>query len=239
MKNMYLNKTIAVGFLGLSVMLQTGCSVNTNVSETQTSIQESQNVESTMETDDTQNSTSITYDAMLVQDQPDMCRINVTIADEPYLQVFDEDGKEIFKREFLQAYSLGDACYLVKKDGQQFLMTYYALVDHDEALTNFECFNFDVDGNKNVIDSGSMELGFYEYKDFDKNAWLKYADHVNGYFDDAVLLVSTREGVLSYSSKVKTSTYHENFSWVTGDASKDSASNIDKMMKEVKDNYSD
>lgn len=107
----------------------------------------------------------------------------------------EQNGVTLLEQEVPCNYALGEQYYLVKQDGEDYLMRYKPLVDHDMASCDYEVFSISPSGEKEVLDEASIEVSLYDAAEINKDAWKTFAEKENIYFADASLVVSTLEGV--------------------------------------------
>lgn len=135
--------------------------------------------------------------------------------------------------------SLGEQYYLVSQDGNDYIMKYGPLVDHDAATISYEVFSLDESGNKQILDSDEIEVSLFEVSQMDKERWKAFAEKENVYFSKAILLFSGTDGKLVMGSEEETIRYKENFAWMVSSSEKgDSADeNLDLFIQESERDY--
>lgn len=135
--------------------------------------------------------------------------------------------------------SLGEQYYLVSQDGNDYIMKYGPLVDHDAATISYEVFSLDENGNKQTLDSDEIEVSLFEVSQMDKERWKVFAEKENVYFSNAILLFSGTDGKLVMGNEEETIQYNENFAWMVSSSEKgDSADeNLDLFIQESKRDY--
>ena len=135
--------------------------------------------------------------------------------------------------------SLGEQYYLVSQDGNDYIMKYGPLVDHDAATISYEVFSLDENGNKQTLDSDEIEVSLFEVSQMDKERWKAFAEKENVYFSNAILLFSGTDGKLVMGNEEETFQYNENFAWMVSSSEKgDSADeNLDLFIQESKRDY--
>lgn len=126
----------------------------------------------------------------------------------------EQNGVTLLEQEVPCNYALGEQYYLVKQDGEDYLMRYKPLVDHDMASCDYEVFCISPSGEKEVLDEASIEVSLYDAAEINKDAWKTFAEKENIYFADASLVVSTLEGEYLSGNVNKPQGYVETFSWL-------------------------
>lgn len=126
----------------------------------------------------------------------------------------EQNGVTLLEQEVPCNYALGEQYYLVKQDGEDYLMRYKPLVDHDMASCDYEVFSISPSGEKEVLDEASIEVSLYDAAEINKDAWKTFAEKENIYFADASLVVSTLEGEYLSGNVNKSQGYVETFSWL-------------------------
>ena len=150
-----------------------------------------------------------------------------------------EEEKMIYEQEVYLHYAQGEQYYLVSYEGKDYLMRYKPLVDHDYATCEYEVFFLNKQGEKEVLDSQSIESSLYDVAELDKKAWIDFAEKENQYLKDAVLIVSTSEAELRYSTSEQKQTYVEKFLWLLNEEEEYNSLEqvLDAFIKETQNTY--
>jgi hypothetical protein len=176
------------------------------------------------------------FEADLTHDgTPETISFQADNEDEPTvitLSVKTSDGNTLFTDELMCNWALGSRCYLVEVDGQSYLMDYFPLYDHETLSASYQIYSLSGNGDQQELDADSIETGFYEdTPEFDKDAWISFADKVNAYLDNGFLLVSTTEDNLRYSTADNSITETENYGWIDS-YDKDIEGNLQTFQKD-------
>ena len=150
-----------------------------------------------------------------------------------------ENDEELYENKAYINASLGEQYYLVSQDGNDYIMEYGPLVDHDAVAISYEVFSLDENGNKQTLDSDEIEVSLFEVSQMDKERWKVFAEKENVYFSNAILLFSGTDGKLVMGNEEETIQYNENFAWMVSSSEKgDSADeNLDLFIQESKRDY--
>lgn len=120
-----------------------------------------------------------------------------------YIRVFDPDGQIIWQTELSLSQDDRASYYLIDKNGQKYLLYYLPEVSQGEGIYAYRLFNLDQQGREQEM--GSNRITFATEPDtakghFSRETLEAFADIVNQYLQDGVLLVSTANGNLRYST---------------------------------------
>lgn len=135
--------------------------------------------------------------------------IKISVADQDpeltYLDVIDADGKTRLWTETAHTAHAGwNSVYLYRKDGMDYLLVFNP--SQFTGLANFTFALFYITGaNKiDIVDSGAYSFSYGAKKGsenyFDEAKFRTFADRVNTYLKDSILLLSTEGGTLLYST---------------------------------------
>ena len=120
-----------------------------------------------------------------------------------YIRVFDPDGQIIWQTEISLSQDGRASYYLIEKNGQRYLLYYLPEVTEGEGIYAYRLFNLDQQGREQEMGSNritfSTEPGTAGGK-FSRETLEAFADIVNQYLQDGILLVSTVNGNLRYST---------------------------------------
>lgn len=148
------------------------------------------------------------------------------------------DEAEIYQDEIPVTYALAYQYYLTEWEGQDYMLCYYPLVDHDMATCRFEVFSLNEAGKKEILDSGEIGASLVTPAELDKSEWLAFAEKENKYFENAYLLADTTDFKIESGDPEQKQGYNETFSWINvgQDVSYDTAEeNLQHFMEQESD----
>lgn len=144
----------------------------------------------------------------------------------------------IYKNEMYVHSTLGQCMYLVNYNGSDYLMIYENKCNHDAVSCYYEVFSFDEAGEMKILDSDEIHHSLWDINEFDKNAWLEFAEKENQYFANAFLIVNTEKSNIQFSKPDSKITYIENFAWLPYITESGSVeANLEQFLNNVKESY--
>ena len=231
MQGKYLTTVMVVLMLTTCLTACSGEKQKETQKETQVSVKK--------ETEHNSKSTKASFSTDLNHDgKQETLMIQAKSTNEVDLTVTEKDEVLYEDKAYIHM-SLGEQYYLVSQDGNDYIMKYGPLVDHDAATISYEVFSLDENGNKQTLDSDEIEVSLFEVSQMDKKRWKAFAEKENIYFSNAILLFSGTDGKLVMGNEEETIKYNENFAWMVSLSEKgDTADeNLDLFIQESKRNY--
>lgn len=132
-----------------------------------------------------------------------------------YLKVTDEDGKIIWQKELGLPVAGWNSYYLVWNQDGACILQYLPKVMQERGTYEYRLFYLEEDGNEVEVSTDTLDFRLMPASDevigvmIPKDEMIKFADDVNGYLENARLLISTVNGVLKYQTPSKTYGYKE------------------------------
>ncbi len=115
------------------------------------------------------------------------------------LSVVNDEGRIIWKEEFNTAHAGWNSIYYGTMEGQNFFVRYQPSMYYGEANFYYKVFSLDEQGNELMIYSDNIS---FTVEDAMNNSYLPtFVEELNRYLSNCILLVSTEEGELVYSTK--------------------------------------
>ncbi len=223
----------------VSVVLMLTTCLTACAEETQKETRKETQISVQKDTEHDSKSTKASFAADLNHDgKQETLMIQAKSVNEVDMTVTENDEVLYENKAYINA-SLGEQYYLVSQDGNDYIMEYGPLVDHDAVAISYEVFSLDENGNKQTLDSDEIEVSLFDVSQMDKDCWKSFAEKENVYFSNAVLLFSGTDGKLVMGNEEETIRYKENFAWMVSSSEKgDSADkNLDLFIQETKRDY--
>lgn len=119
-----------------------------------------------------------------------------------------EDSPVLWERDYGMAHVGWNMLYLCQEDGMDYLMEYRPYMNQGYADYHLNIFSLDQQGNENSIhsfetdfalqrsDEMGVRTGFYG----DTGALVEFLETAEKYVNNSLLIVSTQEGILAYST---------------------------------------
>ena len=127
-----------------------------------------------------------------------------------YLKVIDENGKNIWQNELGLVSAGWNSYYLVWTKEGACILQYLPVVKQERGEYEYRLFYLEEDGSEVEVAKDSVEFYFMSNDtELPKDEMISFAEIVNGYFENARLLISTVNGVLKYQTPSKTYGYKE------------------------------
>lgn len=125
------------------------------------------------------------------------------------VQVWDQStGELVWEREYAGVHPGYTLLYLYKEDGMDYLMEYDPVMYTGTADYSYRIFSLDKAGNPVVLSEGQMEfklkdtgIGVDDYGFAgNRDDYISFMESVDSYISKSLLIVSTDEGRLAYST---------------------------------------
>lgn len=135
-----------------------------------------------------------------------------------YLKVTDEGGKVLWQNELGLPRAGWNSYYLVWTKEGACLLQYLPVVAQERGSYQYRLFYLDEDGSEVEMATDTLEF-LTEPLNVDtevdmaipKEAMIEFAEDVNGYLENARLLISTVDGILLYQTPSKSYGYKEKY----------------------------
>ena len=118
------------------------------------------------------------------------------------MAVYEDDGRILFNREVYSTHAGWNNYFLYTKDGKDYLLQFMPTMYQGNAAYSWYMMDFDRSGKLRIVDEERIEFSvnpeqFYE---FDVEAILKFMEGAERVIRPSMLLVSTEDGELEYST---------------------------------------
>ena len=132
-----------------------------------------------------------------------------------YLKVTDANGKIIWQKELGLPVAGWNSYYLVWNQDGACILQYLPKVMQERGAYEYRLFYLEEDGSEVEVAADTLDFRLMPASDevievtIPKDEMIQFADDVNGYLENARLLISTVNGVLQYQTPSKTYGYKE------------------------------
>ena len=132
-----------------------------------------------------------------------------------YLKVADANGKIIWQKELGLPVAGWNSYYLVWNQDGACILQYLPKVMQERGAYEYRLFYLEEDGSEVEVAEDTLDFRLMPASDevievtIPKDEMIQFADDVNGYLENARLLISTVNGVLQYQTPSKTYGYKE------------------------------
>lgn len=154
------------------------------------------------------------------------------------VKVYDKNNHEIWKSEQITSQDEW-SYYLVCKTDGAYLLSYQPLTESDGKCNfSYRAFYVDPEGIEIVADKERVEFDSFPREDgeeprFPEEKMIAFANCLNDYLDDAVILVNTTDEGRPYSTQKNLATFHEDYRDVLAgmhlDGTGDLAENVSRL----------
>jgi len=137
-----------------------------------------------------------------------------------FLKIYCKDRKLIWKEQLFSAQSDQNSYYLCEQNGAAYILQYNPYSSQGSCTYSFELFylnkyNQKVIKKKDFINFDTYPLG--EKINFDVTALYGFYQEINAYLNNSILLISTLEGNLEYSTDTDLKTKLEDYDFLNSD----------------------
>lgn len=136
------------------------------------------------------------------------------IAQPAYLRVYNKNNKVIYEEKFFYSHDGQGSIYLYSEKGKSYLLFYNPYVAQGSCTYEYELFYLDEYNKKVIKASNSINFDIYNVKEkklFDIPSLEDFYNEINFYLKNSIVLISTIEGELEYSTEsnqiIKTEEY--------------------------------
>ena len=120
------------------------------------------------------------------------------------LSIYRSDGAVLDWQTFASAHAGWGSCYLYQQEGRDYILYYYPTMGQGYADYQWQLVQFDAAGEPIVVQENSMAFTINpEQYQFDVQKIYAYLQEIDGMLQDAILIISTINGDLQYSSVEK------------------------------------
>jgi len=136
---------------------------------------------------------------------------------EAILKVLNDDGRVIWQESAGIPHVGWNSVYLCTVDGKDYLLRYNPYMNQGWGSYSYILFSIDAEGNEKIIDEDDVLFDITGQTDeFDIEKLVSFHNKINGYLDKSILLLSTEQGEVEYSTEDKKITRKEEFFWLYG-----------------------
>ncbi|HEX3076714.1 MAG TPA: hypothetical protein VHQ24_07625 [Lachnospiraceae bacterium] len=153
------------------------------------------------------------------------------------LSVINENGETIWSDIAGLPHAGWNSYYLYTKNGKDYLFQYNPSMYQGNANYTYDLFYLDALGNRLSIDSGQIAFSINPgSKDiYDAKELATFAKEVDSYLTDSFLLLSSEDGVLSYSTPEHVVTRKVVFQWLGTSTEVDSNESLLDRLEDFKE----
>lgn|GEM_PF-1006048 len=155
----------------------------------------------------------LTHDGVKEKIAVDISKVDET--QEAILKVLDDEGNIIWQESAWLPHAGWNSIFLCTIDGKDFLLRYNPYMIQGFGDYRYKLFSIDERGTEKVLKEGAVSFSITgEVDEFDIDKMVAFYNEINEYLDKSILLLSTEDGELAYSTENSKITRREEFSWL-------------------------
>ncbi|MGB4660538.1 MAG: hypothetical protein WBI07_15285, partial [Mobilitalea sp.] len=155
------------------------------------------------------------------------------------LSVIDQKDKILWSEETFLAHTGWNSLYLCTWKEEEYLLRYLPTMYQGMCSYSYELFYLDESGKAESVSSDAIDFSINpgDEVNYDAEELAAFAEKVNAFLENSILIVSTEEGVLEYSTEEKKITRTETYSWLEDGSVKFESEELLDRLTQYEDEY--